>query len=183
MISEYSLDDMKEKMREIVYECSLKYEGGENYFDELDGMIRADLKLMPSFIQYVVNHTGNKNIILTGTIGEMIFQLADQGVTVFENINMICVNGGLRKGSGIYKIKSLLRKSVDYNTEGWTFIDDSYYSGKTVTAIYDMFWPNLTINGVYVLYDGSPVYYPGVKSLFQYYKKAGGLLNGEKENN
>lgn len=155
---------MKHMMQVIVDRCLEKHGGGENYFDELDGMIKDNSQLMASFIKYIVQKEHCSNIIVSGEIGQK-FRKLQKIKLIPPAINIICVNGGLRKGQEINN--STLQNFEDHE---YVFVDDSFYSGKTATKISDAVLGNGgKIIKTYVFYDGCPIKHNDIESLYRYY--------------
>lgn len=161
------LDLLKEMMIPIVQKCLDKHEGGESYFDELDGMIKDNPGLMVSYLLYIVNQESVNNIITSGSIGLKLLHLSNQE-KIPKSIKIMVVNGGLRKG---IKINGNLMIPETLKGQDVIFFDDSYYSGKTANAV-DAFVRSLEgrIVRTYVCYDGSPMKNDNLVSLFRYYR-------------
>ena len=158
-------------MKPIVNECLDKYKGGEGYFNKLDNMIKSNETLMVLFLIYAVNDSLCDNVILSGEIGLKYLQLQLQN-KIPEHINIMVVNGGLRKGKeitgGIMSNFEVIPESL--NNQPIIFIDDSFYSGKTANKVEKFVHSRLgTIKCKYVFYDGSKEKYDDVYSLYRYY--------------
>ena len=81
------------------------------------------------------------------------------------DVNLICLNGGLRKGEE--PVGTIPR----YQSFKAIFFDDSYYSGKTAMAVHDYIHKcGGTIVKNYVFYDGCLKKHDDVDSLYRYYK-------------
>ena len=164
--------DLEYMMHPIVSECLDKYKGGEGYFNELDGMIKNNETLMVLFLLYAVQDSGIKNVILSGEIGLKYFKLQLEN-KIPNYINLMVVNGGLRKGSeitgGIMSNCEVIPENL--NDMDVIFIDDSFYSGKTRNKVNEFLYHRGTvIYGTYVFYDGSKEKHDDVYSLYRYYK-------------
>lgn len=164
-------NDLEYMMKPIVNECLEKYKGGEGYFNELDGMIKNNETLMVLFLMYAVQVSCVTNVILSGEIGLKYLKLHLEN-KIPDYINLMIVNGGLRKGNkitgGIMSNCEIIPESL-YNKQ-IIFIDDSFYSGKTANKIEDFLRSRgSSIFTTYVFYDGSKEKYGSVKSLYRYY--------------
>lgn len=164
-------NDLEYMMKPIVNECLEKYKGGEGYFNELDGMIKNNETLMVLFLMYAVQVSGIKNVILSGKIGLKYLKLQLEN-KIPNYINLMIVNGGLRKGyeitGGIMSSLEVIPKSL-YNM-AVIFIDDSFYSGKTADKVKGFVKNRYGIAGkTYVFYDGSKEKRNDVVSLYRYY--------------
>ena len=163
--------DLEYMMHPIVSECLDKYKGGESYFNELDSLIKNDEVLMVLFLAYAVQDSGIYNVILSGEIGLRYMQLQLQN-KVPNYINLMVVNGGLRKNSeitgGIMSNCEVIPEGLD--NMDVIFIDDSFYSGKTRNKVNEFLYHRGTvIYGTYVFYDGSKEKHDNVVSLYRYY--------------
>ena len=164
-------NDLEYMMRLIVDKCSEKYRGGEDYFNELDSMIKNNETLMVLFLLYAVQVSGIENVILSGEIGLKYMQLQLQN-KIPNYINLMVVNGGLRKDNEITGGIMSGCEVIPENLYGASiiFIDDSFYSGKTANKIEDFLRSRgSSIFTTYVFYDGSKEKYGGVESLYRYY--------------
>ena len=164
--------DLEYMMKPIVNECLDKYKGGEGYFNELDGMIKNNETLMILFLIYAVHNSNCYDVILSGEIGLKYFKLQLEK-KIPDYINLMIVNGGLRKGNeitgGIMSGCEVI--PGDLGGRPIIFIDDSFYSGKTANKI-NSFVENRCgkIKRCYVFYDGSKGKYDDVKSIYRYYE-------------
>jgi hypothetical protein len=154
-------------MYKIVQSVSKKYSGGENYFTELDRMIKNDKKFLLSFYEWVCSCTSNP-IIISGEIGNILV-----GYLSHENIcknPIVLVNGGLRSGADITSISCFPSNFEISTNTNFTMIDDSYYSGKTVNKVKNFLEAHGNeLEDVYVFYDGSREQKEYIKSLYRYY--------------
>lgn len=163
--------DLEYVMKPIVTECLTKHIGGENYFNELDGMIKNNEILLVLFLMYAVQDSGVYNVILSGEIGIKYIQLQLKN-KIPDYINLMVVNGGLRKDNEITGGIMSGCEVIPENLYGASiiFIDDSFYSGKTANKIEDFLRSRgSSIFTTYVFYDGSKEKYGGVESLYRYY--------------
>lgn len=158
------LDYLKKKMFPIVDHCLEMHGGGESYFDELDGLIKKDIELMVSYLKYAVETENIHNVVVSGEIGLILSKLIGKKIIPLD-VNLICLNGGLRKG------KEPSGSNLPQQSFTAIFFDDSYYSGKTVRAVREYIKSNNgTIVKNYVFYDGCIDRRDDVVSLYRYYK-------------
>lgn len=163
--------DLEYVMKPIVTECLTKHIGGENYFNELDGMIKNNEILLVLFLMYAVQDSGVYNVILSGEIGIKYIQLQLKN-KIPDYINLMAVNGGLRRGNdvvgGIASNCSLIPD--DFDDDIVIFIDDSFYSGKTANKVKKFVNArNGEVVRTYVFYDGCKEKHDDVVSLYRYY--------------
>lgn len=130
---------------------------GSNYFDLVDEFIRTHSEVLKK----LHNTASNKHIVLSGKIAEAMTEL---GIEVH-----LTAPGGIRKGNKV----NFYDKRTFIAGKSFTFIDDSYYKGRTYRAIKaEIEKYGGTCDEVIVAYDGG--YDKGVKSLVSY---AGLLAN------
>ena len=159
------LNYLKQKMILIVQRCLEKHGGGESYFDELDGLVKNDIELMITYLKYAVEKEHVHHVVVSGEIGLILSKLINKKIIPMD-VNIICLNGGLRKW----------KKTVGSNIplcESFTviFFDDSYYSGKTSKAVREYIQKyGGTIVKNYVFYDGCIEKNDDVESLYRYYE-------------
>ena len=70
--------EMKAGMKRIVQKCIELHGGGEEYFDELDGLIKEDKQFIISFFSYITQESETKNIIVSGELGNKIAALRNK---------------------------------------------------------------------------------------------------------
>lgn len=159
------LDYLKHKMIPIVNQCLEKHGGGESYFDELDSLIKRDIELMITYLKYAIEKENIQYVLVSGEIGLILSKLINKKIIPID-INLICVNGGLRKGKESVGTNLPLCESFKA-----IFFDDSYYSGKTARAVekyIQKYGGSIAKN--YVFYDGCHDKHEDVVSLYRYYK-------------
>lgn len=163
-----TLNEMKTRMKQIVQKCIETHGGGEEYFDELDGLIKDDKKLLMSYITHCVEQSNVKNIIVSGEIGDKIATLKSKYQWFLSDCNIEYVNGSLRKG---VPIQYSNWKLDSYRYQPFIFFDDSYYSGKTLRIVKTYIEEVLGgyLDSSYVFYDGSEDNLDNVESLYRYY--------------
>lgn len=158
------LNYLKQKMIPIVNQCLKIHGGGESYFNELDGLIKNDIELMVTYLKYAVEKEKIENVVVSGEIGLILSKLISKKIIPMD-VNLICLNGGLRKGEE--PVGTIPR----YQSFKAIFFDDSYYSGKTAMAVHDYIHKcGGTIVKNYVFYDGCLKKHDDVDSLYRYYK-------------
>lgn len=158
------LSYLKQKMIPIVNQCLENHGGGESYFDELDGLIKHDIELMVTYLKYAVETEKVQQVVVSGEIGLILSKLISKNIIPMD-VNMICINGGLRKGEEAYGFNMPLCESFKA-----IFFDDSYYSGKTARAVKDYIhgYGGIIVKN-YVFYDGCIENNDNVVSLHRYY--------------
>lgn len=162
-----TLNEMKCLMAQIVQKCIETHGGGEEYFNELDDLIKYDEDFLISYLTHI-SQSSVKNIIISGEIGSRIAELKKEHPWFLEGCNIEYVNGSLRKGEPIqysnWKLDS-------YKNQPFIFVDDSYYSGKTLRIVKTYIEEVLGgyLQDSYVFYDGSEDNLDDVKSLYRYY--------------
>ena len=155
-------------MYPIVNECIKKYGGGEAYFTEIDAMIKSNDILMSEYIQYITEKENIYNVILSGEIGMKYGYLWLSG-HIPEHINLFVLPGGLRKNPNILD-EIIKEEDCNCKEDTFLFLDDSYYSGRTLQAVNDYVQKaGCTLQNSYVFYDGSPLKNDNVYSLYRYY--------------
>ena len=156
-------------MNPIVKKCLDKYGGGESYFTEIDAMIKSNPVLMSEYIQYITEKENIYNVILSGEIGLKYFamQLKEQ---IPGDISLFLLPGGLRLNpSKLFEVGNNVLKVQTGSSTKYIFLDDSYYSGKTLNAVSTFVKKGRgVIEKSYVFYYGSPVK-TNVQSLYRYY--------------
>lgn len=165
--------DLEYMMEPIVHQCLRKYGGGESYFNELDGMIKNNETLMVMFLLYIIRDSGIYNVIMSGEIGFKYMRLQLQN-KIPKHINLMIVNGGLRKDNeiigGMMSNTKIEKIPESLDNMPIIFLDDSFYSGKTANKVKEFV---SSINGkvvqTYVFYDGSEKKHDDVESLYRYY--------------
>lgn len=162
-----TLNEMKHRMSQITKKCIDSHGGGEEYFNELDDLIKNDEDFLMSYLTYI-SQSGVKNIIVSGEIGSRIAELKKENRWFLEDCNIEYVNGSLRKG---VPIQYSNWKLDSYKNQPFIFVDDSYYSGKTLRMVRTYIEEVLDgyLQDSYVFYDGSIDNLDDVISLYRYY--------------
>lgn len=162
-----TLNEMKHRMSQIVQKCIDSHGGGEEYFNELDYLIKNDEDFLISYLIHI-SQSSVKNIIISGGLGYKVASLKLKYNWFLADCNIEYVNGSLRKGLPIqysnYKLDS-------YKNQPFIFVDDSYYSGKTLRIVKTYIEEVLGgyLQDSYVFYDGSEDNLDDVVSLYRYY--------------
>lgn len=155
---------MNDKMFKVVNELLERYIGGQIFFTELDKAVKFDAEILIRLLDMVTNvelYDSNSKVrtIASGEIGLCLHNM---------NIHVdYLVPGGLRFDPSKINLEPF-KKDIE-GTE-FIFIDDSYFSGKTLTVIKEHIE---SLGGVFncacVAYDGAQMQNPLVKSLYRYY--------------
>lgn len=104
------LNYLKQKMIPIVNQCLKIHGGGESYFDELDGLIKNDIELMVTYLKYAVEKEKIENVVVSGEIGLILSKLISKKIIPMD-VNLICLNGGLRKGRSRWELSRVTNRS------------------------------------------------------------------------
>ena len=162
-----TLNEMKHRMSQITKKCIDSHGGGEEYFNELDDLIKNDEDFLMSYLTHI-SQSSVKNIIVSGGIGYKIAVLKHKYSWFLEDYNIEYVNGSLRKG---LPIQYSNWKLDSYKNQPFIFVDDSYYSGKTLRIVrtYIEEVHGGYLQDSYVFYDGSEDNLDDVVSLYRYY--------------
>lgn len=162
-----TLNEMKHQMSQIVQKCIDSHGGGEEYFNELDDLIKNDEDFLMSYLTHI-SQSSVKNIIVSGGIGYKIAVLKHKYSWFLEGYNIEYVNGSLRK---CLPIQYSNWKLDSYKNQPFIFVDDSYYSGKTLRIVKTYIEEVLGgyLQDSYVFYDGSEDNLDDVVSLYRYY--------------
>lgn len=158
---------MRNKIKNFVNICLDKYSGGESYFTELDRLIKNDSELLIDFIETTIKESGIKNVVISGEIGRIYYQLK-QDRKLTQDIMLCILPGGLRFD---YR-ENFSPEYCEIEAEGkdFIFVDDSYYSGKTVRAVQRWIKDHGgKVVKSYVFYDGSYEKRDDVVSLYRYW--------------
>jgi hypothetical protein len=159
-------------MRLIVNKCLAEESGGRSYFTRLDAEVKKQPKLLAEYIKYVTDRSGVYDVVVSGEIGDRYAELQCAG-EIPDNINLFLLPGGLREDPT--KLASKGHCCEFSQGKEFIFLDDSYYSGKTLNAVTDyMRCVGEGVKHAYVFYDGSPVRNKDVSSLYRYYDFYGG---------
>ena len=122
---------MMNRLNEKIAEILRQHPEGEPFFDALDAMVRGDMDILHTFLNFVyseLEHTREYSLILSGQFGNAIMSI--YGVKLFDDFSdVILVEGGLRSG----KTPTIFRQN--FTKTKFILLDDSFYSGTTKDAI------------------------------------------------
>lgn len=156
------------KLNYKIAEILKQHEGGEEFFDALDAMVRGDTDILDTFLNFVYSKiwdTNEYSIILSGQFGNAIMGI--YGAKLFKDFSdVILVEGGLRSS----KTPIIFRQNFINNK--FIMLDDSFYSGTTRDSIersLKMIDSQAEIVKTFVIYDGSKVKKNNIYSMFRYY--------------
>ena len=156
------------KLNYKIAEILKQHEGGEEFFDALDAMVRGDMDILHTFLNFVyseIGDTGEYSLILSGQFGNALMGI--YGTNLFEDFSdVILVEGGLRSG------KTPIIFKQNFTKTKFILLDDSFYSGTTKDAIeraLKMIDSQARIIKTFVIYDGSKVRKNNIFSMFRYY--------------
>lgn len=151
------------KFNGIVEKLLALYGGGREYFDNLDAEIRAieNLDIVQALFAVPLNH-----VVVSGNFGAHVRNLRAQGkIKIYGEL--IHFAGGLRHGKApdiLYSTDSFMPAT------GYTFVDDSFYKGRTMRAIdAELKRFGGFVRNVVVAYDGSLTKRDDVRSLYRYH--------------
>lgn len=144
-------------------------EGGEEFFNTLDMMLRGDLDILKQVYDYLMSeYRGSTVLVLTGKFG---FSLFNKYSTPLMNLfkRVIIVEGGIRNSKEVETECSYTYQ----DSERVLIVDDSLYSGTTVETIFKSIGVPISRRRVFVVYDGSRDLIKDYRcdSMFRYYKK------------
>lgn len=156
------------KLNYKIAEILKQHEGGEEFFDALDAMVRGDMDILHTFLDFVYSELGDTkeySLILSGQFGNALMSI--YGTNLFKDFSdVILVEGGLRSG----KTPTIFRQN--FTETKFILLDDSFYSGTTKDAIeraLKMVDSQARIVKTFVIYDGSKVKKNNIFSMFRYY--------------
>lgn len=128
-----------DKIKLYVDELLKRFQGGEEFFDKLDEVIRLpkNVDIIQKLFDIIYKEQGNNfNVIVSGKFGEWVKYLVDKSI-IKINGNLILVKGSLRlKGTNLNKLSfskfiDVIYKKHSIDGQKYIFIDDSFYSGST----------------------------------------------------
>lgn len=156
------------KLNYKITEILKQHEGGEEFFDALDAMVRGDMDILNTFLNFVyfeIGDTKEYSLILSGQFGNALMGI--YGTNLFKDFSdVILVEGGLRSG----KTPTIFRQN--FTKTKFILLDDSFYSGTTRDSIersLKMIDSQAEIVKTFVIYDGSKVKKNNIFSMFRYY--------------
>lgn len=151
------INNVQKSVYSTVNRCLEKYVGGEIFFDELDNALKFDRDMLVELLQKTKLAHPHSKIIASGEIGLCLhnFQLPVD----------IIVQGGLRNDKAPLSLKKFVNEG-----ELYTFVDDSYFSGKTARIVKEALEKEgCYFDGVSVIYDGCKEKKDNVMSMYRYY--------------
>lgn len=156
------------KLNYKIAEILKQHEGGEEFFDALDSMVRGDMDILNTFLNFVYSKIGDTreySLILSGQFGNALMNI--YGANLFKDFSdVILVEGGLRSG----KTPTIFRQN--FTKTKFILLDDSFYSGTTKNAIecaLKIVDSQAKIMKTFVIYDGSKTKEYNLYSMFRYY--------------
>ena len=156
------------KLNYKIAEILKQHEGGEEFFDALDAMVRGDMDILNTFLNFVyfeIGDTKEYSLILSGQFGNALMGI--YGAKLFEDFSsVILVEGGLRSG----KTPTIFRQN--FTETKFILLDDSFYSGTTKNTIeraLKVVDSQAKIVKTFVIYDGSKTKEYNLYSMFRYY--------------
>lgn len=150
---------MKNKIFETVNELLEKYIGGQIFFTELDKAVKFDMEILRQLVNQAHILAHNAQTIASGEIG---LSMHNMGIDIDY-----LVPGGLRHDPTKINLEPF---KGDIEGREFLFIDDSYFSGKTVTVVREEIERlGGKFLGTLVVYDGAKIKDDKVWSLYRYY--------------
>lgn len=156
------------KLNYKIAEILKQHEGGEEFFDALDAMVRGDMDILNTFLNFVyfeIGDTKEYSLILSGQFGNALMSI--YGTNLFKDFSdVILVEGGLRSG----KTPTIFRQN--FTETKFILLDDSFYSGTTKNTIeraLKVVDSQAKIVKTFVIYDGSKTKEYNLYSMFRYY--------------
>lgn len=149
------------KFYEKVNKLLEEYIGGQIFFTELDKAVKFDKDVLNHLITYARQETFHCNAVVIAS-GEIGLAMHNFGIDVD-----ILVPGGLRHDPSKINLQPFTSMIRGRNI---IFIDDSYFSGRTMTVIkeeVERYGGNFLCT--FVAYDGSKYKDDKVQSLYRYY--------------
>ena len=117
----------------MVNECLIQHEGGENFFDALDEMMRNDTLLITMLLGKVLENEKFDFLIVSGTFGKLFKEYTVKNIEGALVDKVICVPGGLRNGTKITPFWD----EINVKNKHFVFLDDSFYLGRTRNTVRD----------------------------------------------
>lgn len=154
------------KLNEKIVDILKQHPEGKDFFNALDAMIRGDLNILSTFVDFAIGNITNPKsyvLVLTGRFG---IALINNFGTYLNGLfsQVILVNGGIREGN----VPTILAENL--NSQYCIMFDDSFYSGKTRDTINSKLNElHANIVETYVVYDGSITKDRNVFSMFRYH--------------
>ena len=156
------------RLNEKIAEILRQHPEGEPFFDALDAMVRGDMDILHTFLNFVyseLDYTKEYSLILSGQFGNALMNI--YGANLFKDFSdVILVEGGLRSG----KTPTVFRQN--FTKTKFILLNDSFYSGTTKDAIersLKMVDSQAKIVKTFVIYDGSKIKKNNLYSMFRSY--------------
>ena len=175
------MENIANKVSDIVNKSLNKYIGGEKFFDQLDKEFKKpeNIDIIKHMFQVISTQNGMfYNIVVSGKFGDWIKTLIIDKKIIPFNGTFLHVSGSLTSHEGfLNKIKEdkqieIIYKSGDIQNKEFIFFDDSYYSGSTNRSISNfLILNNSLLKKTYVIYDGSDKTSNDRWSYYNYYKQ------------
>lgn len=155
---------IKEKIDQIVKQLLKKYHGGRVFFDALDESIKSVMN--EDLIIQLVKGNSNEWIVTSGEFGRRLYRMWKDGK--FKCKGVLVFNGKIATFD--IGVTNYSPTNFDIKDKEFIYVDDSYFSGKTVNRISEFLTKyGSKIKHVSVIYDGSKEKKSFVKSFFRYY--------------
>lgn len=156
--------DAYEKLDEIIKDLLQQYGGGIPFFDALDDQIKSGTN--DSIIMDLFKGLENEFVCSSGGFGDKVFLLYKSGKLKCKGL-LIFAGKIMTYNTGV---TSFYPKDFDLHNKEFFYVDDSYFSGKTVNTIDDYLADfNSRIKQVRVVYDGSKEKKSYIQSIYRYY--------------
>ena len=166
-------------IKRVVGETLATHGGGVKFFDSIDAAWRLRRDCAPvldEFFGRVLHEYYGYSVISTGRFGVYAH---NSSRLKLAGKHVVLVGGGLRTGAPADDLEYI---DAYVRNRDFVLLDDSYYSGTTRAAIArELARSGASLRETFVIYDGSPVKDPYVKSLYRYYDhyRAGNIPVGD----
>ena len=127
------LREMKKIIEKYVDECIFANDEYQKFCDSLECKIRANKTLLIDYINIASTETGCKNVILSGGMYEAVTKALSEGEKL--DCTLYKISSGLKSYKG--KLTCHSNFAFMYRDKDFIFIDDIYYTGKTVECVKD----------------------------------------------
>jgi hypothetical protein len=149
----------RENFRKQVNILLEEYTGGNAFFDKLDEEITQKITDFSVAQEFLKGLNPKHIIVVSGKFGrkfELLFG---------KQFNIISISGGLRANQITQTEKEVLQQQIGQTS--WTFIDDSFYQGRTYGKIANAIGHHASL--IKVFYDGSFFAPYQLESWFRYH--------------
>ena len=155
---------IKDRLEGVIRDFRVRLRGGRDFFNAMDAYIK-DPSNIDIILELVSKHE-NDLISTSGEFGDILYKLWIENK--FKCKGMIVFNGKMQTNN--IGISSYYPNEFDLNNKKFVYIDDSYFSGSTVTKVKEFLKKhNSNIKSVSVIYDGSKEINDNVNSFIRYY--------------